>query len=203
MLPTAYKGLGSYVFCSSISNSCCCNVCMQNDSQQFISLPLSHAHNNCVVCSRLPYSCLLLRICNAYADMGLFVLMYRMCSWYLIVIDLPVCPTYDLLHVLHCSLYIPQEIALFCGTLSRNCLYTVLFVRKAMFMLVCLNKLVILCISGLWYVNVTHDFRCVFVTVLSVFCALISLFIKLWIMRNGKPLFLVMVQMVSHSCCLA
>lgn len=102
-----------------------------------------------VLCSRLPYLCLLLRICNTHADMGLFVFMCLMCSWCLIVIDLPVCPTCDLLHVLYCSLYIPQEDVLFCGTFSRNCLYTVLFVRKSMFMLVCLNKLVILCISGL------------------------------------------------------
>jgi hypothetical protein len=81
-----------------------------------------------VLCSRLPCSCLLSKKCNTYADMGLFVLVYRMCSWCLIVIDLPVCPTNELLHVLHCSLYIPQQNVLVCGTLSRNCLYTVLFV---------------------------------------------------------------------------
>jgi hypothetical protein len=171
--------------------------------QQFINLPLSHARSNCVVCSRLPYSCMLLRICNVYADTGLFVFMYWTCSWCLIVIDPPICPTYDPLHVLHCSVYIPLEIVLFCGTLSRKWLYTVLFVRKATFMLVCLNRLVTLCMSGMRYVNVTHVFCCVFVTVLSMFCVLIIIFFKLWIMRNGKPLFLPMVQMVFHSCCLA
>jgi hypothetical protein len=72
-------------------------------------------------------------------------------------------------YMLYCSLYIPQGDVLFCGTLSRNCLYTVLFVRKAMFMLMCLNKLVVLCKSWLWYVNVAHVFHCVFVTVSSVF----------------------------------
>jgi hypothetical protein len=66
----------------------------------------------------------------------------------LLLSNLPVCPTYDVLYVLHCSLYITLEIALFCGILSRNCLYTVLLVRKAMFMLVRLNRLVTLCTSG-------------------------------------------------------
>jgi hypothetical protein len=122
------------------------------------------------VCSKLLYSCLLLRICNMYADTGLFVFMYRMYSWCLIVIDLSICPTYDLLHVLHCSPHIPQEIALFCGTLSCICLYMVLLVRKAIFMLECLRKFVTLRISGLRNVNVTHVFCCMFVTVLSVFC---------------------------------
>jgi hypothetical protein len=141
------------------------------------------------VCSRLPYSCLLLRICNTYADTELFVFMYQICSWCLIVIYAPICPTYDLLHVLHCSLYsyIPLKIVLFFGTLSRKRLYTVLLVRKAMFMLVCLNGLVNLCMGGLWYVDVTHVCRCVFVRVMSMFCVLIVLFFKLWILPNGKP----------------
>jgi hypothetical protein len=63
----------------------------------------------------------------------------------------------------------------------------VLVVRKAMFMLVCLNRLLTLCTSGEWYVNMTHIFRCVFVTVMSMFWVLIILFFKLWILRNGKP----------------
>jgi hypothetical protein len=121
----------------------------------------------------------------------------------LLLTILPVCPTYDILHVLHCSLYIPLEIALFCGVLSRNYLYTVLLVRKSMFMLVHLNRLVTLCTSGLWYVNVTHVFRCVFVKVLSVFCVLIILFFKLWMMHNGKPLLFAVARTVSYSCCLA
>jgi hypothetical protein len=41
--------------------------------------------------------------------MELFVLVYRTSSWCLIVIDRPICPTYELLHVLHCSLYIPHR----------------------------------------------------------------------------------------------
>ena len=42
-----------------------------------------------------------------YADCGLFVLMYVMCSLYLEFIPLPVCPTYTLLHGLHFISYMP------------------------------------------------------------------------------------------------
>jgi hypothetical protein len=84
----------------------------------------------------------------------------------------PACPTYDLLHVLHCmsSLYIPLQLVLFCGILSCSQLYMVLLVRNVIFILVCLNRLVTLCMSRLWYVNVTHIFFGVFVEVLSVYC---------------------------------
>ena len=75
--------------------------------------------------------------------------MYRVCSLGLIPIDLPVCPTYELLQVLHFSLYIPLEMILFWIILPLSCLYMVFVSRKAMFILVCLNSLVILCISGL------------------------------------------------------
>jgi hypothetical protein len=88
-----------------------------------------------VLCSRLPYSCLLLRICNACANAWLFVFVDRLCSWCLTVISLSVCPTYNLLHVLHCSLYIPLEIACsvaFCLIIAY--IHMVLIVRKAMFM---------------------------------------------------------------------
>jgi hypothetical protein len=56
-----------------------------------------------------------------------------------------------------------------------------------MFMLVGLNRLVTLLMSGLWYMNVARVFRCVFVRVFYMFCVLIILLFKLWIMRNGKP----------------
>ena len=71
-----------------------------------LSFPFPNAFNNCMVCSGLPHSCLLLRMCNAYADIGLFVFICRMCSRCLILIELPVWPTCDLLHVLHCGLCI-------------------------------------------------------------------------------------------------
>ena len=51
-----------------------------------------------MACSGLPYSCLLWRIYNAYVETGLFVFIQRVFSRRLISIDLPVWPTYDLLH---------------------------------------------------------------------------------------------------------
>ena len=113
------------------------------------------------------------------------------------------CTTYDLLHVLHCSQYIPLEFVLFCGVRSCSWLYMVLYLQNAMFMLVSLNRLETLCVSELWYVNVIHFSLCVCVGVFSVFCVLIILFFKLGILYNGKPIFLAMVQVVSLSCCLA
>jgi len=47
-----------------------------------------------MVWSMFPYSCLLFKICIAYADIGLFVLMYLVCSQCHIHIDLPVRPTF-------------------------------------------------------------------------------------------------------------
>ena len=55
----------------------------------------------------LPYSCWFFRICWAYADLGSLFLMQRMCSRYLCVGSLLVCPIYDMLHVLQVSLYTP------------------------------------------------------------------------------------------------
>jgi len=48
-----------------------------------------------------PYSCLFCRMCVPQADCGLLVLMYRLCSVYLVSMPLPVCPTYFLLQELH------------------------------------------------------------------------------------------------------
>jgi len=53
-----------------------------------------------------------------YAEMGLLVLMYRVCSLCLVSIELSDCPTYDFLHVLHLSLYIPLEFVLVLTILS-------------------------------------------------------------------------------------
>ena len=72
-------GFESLLLCSSI-NKCCCSVCIYKDSPQFISFPFWHGCSSCKVCSGLPYSCWLLRICIAYADRGLLVFMYLMCS---------------------------------------------------------------------------------------------------------------------------
>ena len=155
----------------------------------------------CMVCSGFPYSCLLLRLCNAYAEIGLLVLIHLIGSRRLISISLPVWPTYDLLHVLHCNICMPLEFILFSGILSHNWLYVVLHVLNVTFKSVFFNKLVTLCVRGLKYVNVIHFFSCV--CVLSVLCVLsFRLFAKLWMICNGKPLFLAMVQIMFHSCCL-
>jgi len=52
------------------------------------SLSLLHVFSNCIVYSKFPYSCIFLRTCNAYAEIGLFVLIYLICSRCLISIDL-------------------------------------------------------------------------------------------------------------------
>ena len=58
----------------SISSSVVALVCRMTPSSSFITFPLLHVFNNCMVCSE--YSCLLLRMCNAYTEIGLFVLTY-------------------------------------------------------------------------------------------------------------------------------
>jgi len=116
---------------------------MQRASQQFILVPLLHGFNNSSVSSAVPYSCLLFSTCNAYAEVGLLVLMYRVCSLCLVGIDLPDCPTYELLQVLHLSLCIPLEFVLVLSVLSLLCCCMVFVVRTAIFKLVRLKRLVI------------------------------------------------------------
>jgi len=60
-------------------------------------------------------------MCNAHAEIGLLVLMYRVCSLCLVATDLPDCSTYELLQVLHLSLYIPLEFVMVLIILSENC----------------------------------------------------------------------------------
>jgi len=53
---------------------------------------------------------------------------------------------------------------------SVNCWCVVLVARRAMFRLVCLERLVTFLINGLWYVKVTHFLFCC-VVVISCFCS--------------------------------
>jgi hypothetical protein len=53
--------------------------------------------------------------------MGLLVLIYGVCSLCLVTIYPPDCPTYELLQVLHLSLYIPLEFVLVLTVLSVIC----------------------------------------------------------------------------------
>jgi len=119
------------------------------------------------VSSSVPYSCLLSKMCAAYAEMELFDLIYLMCSLNLTPIALPDSPTYTLLHVLHFSSYIPLGPS--CVCLAVICCCMVLVARKAIFKSVCLNRLDIFLTNGLKYVNVTHLFRRVFVAVVYNF----------------------------------
>jgi hypothetical protein len=60
-------------------------------------------------------------MCNAYAEIGLLVLMYRVCSLCLVAVGIHDCPTYELLQVLHLSFYIPLEFVLVLTILSVSC----------------------------------------------------------------------------------
>jgi len=60
-------------------------------------------------------------MCNAYAEIGVLVLKYGVLSFYLFAIEPADCPTYELLQVLHLSLYIPLEFVLVLSVLSASC----------------------------------------------------------------------------------
>jgi len=60
-------------------------------------------------------------MCNAYDQIRLVVLMYRVCSLYFVAIDLPDCPAYELLQVLRLSLYTPLEFVPILAILSVSC----------------------------------------------------------------------------------
>jgi len=48
-----------------------------------------------------PCSCTFWMMCQAHADCGLLRFVYRICSRYLCLISLPVCPTYEDWHLQH------------------------------------------------------------------------------------------------------
>jgi hypothetical protein len=81
-------------FRSSISMLRWLKACIYRASQQFIFVTLLHGFNNSSVSSAVPYSCLLFSMCNTYAEIGLLVFMYLLCSLCCGVIYLPDCPTY-------------------------------------------------------------------------------------------------------------
>ena len=145
---------------------------MYRFSQHVIRVPLWQCFSNCKVSFCGPYSCLFCKMCAAYANCGLLYLMYLICSFYLIFINLPVCPIYTLLHVLHCSLYIPLGFVLLVFSFD-NCCWIVLVVLKAMIMFVSLNRFVIFLIIRLKYVNVVNFFDWCFIMVFPV-CKLFS-----------------------------
>ena len=167
------EGRGGFVSltrCSVINTFCWWNACIYSASQQSMLVPFWHACNNCSVFSFVPYSCIISKMCVAYADFGLFVLICLICSLYRTLLAQPDCPTYTPLHVLHFNLYIPRGPLYVCFSVSC-CI--VLLARKATFRLVCLNRLVTHLISGLKCVNITHFLSgAVFLLLLLLFLAL-------------------------------
>jgi len=105
------------------------------------------------VSSFVPYSCLLFKICAAYAEVELLEFIY------LTPIALPDSPTYTLLYVLHFSSYMPLGSSCVCLVL----LYCVGCTES--YFQICLPKRFdIFLTNGLKYVNVTHLFRRAVVT---------------------------------------
>jgi hypothetical protein len=67
----------------------------------------------------------------------------------LLLLIIPDCSTYELLQVLHLSLYIPLEFVLVLTVLSVSCRCIVFVACRTIFKLECLKRLVIFHISGL------------------------------------------------------
>jgi hypothetical protein len=95
--------------------------------------------------------------CLAKWEDWLAVLKSFLCSQKLVAKNQPVCPTYAFPQSGHVNLYTPdcECISVFC-CLCINCLCMVLLVRKAIFMLVFLNRLVMKLVSFPMYVEVAH-----------------------------------------------
>ena len=95
------SGLLSFGCCSGINSLLRCSVSMYICSKGSSRCGLLTGFRSDIVSLILPYSCLLLSICSAYADLGSLFFMYRVCSWYLALRLRLVCPIYALWHVLH------------------------------------------------------------------------------------------------------
>jgi len=123
-----------------------------------------------IASSMLPYSCLHLSICSAYAERGSLFLMYRMCSRNIDFKFRIVCPTKILWQVLNIILYIPRF------SFSCNLVGAVGFIRwcnvvvvlNTMPIFVFLNKLVIFLVFGLWKLNVVQIFFVILASFLVV-----------------------------------
>jgi len=72
---SSYSGFGSFTCCSVISRSCWRYIWMYWFSQLFIFCPFLHGCISLRVFSAVPYSCLLFKICAAYADVVLLDLI--------------------------------------------------------------------------------------------------------------------------------
>jgi len=127
--------------------------------------------------------------------------MYRVCSLCLIPIDLSVCPTYELLQVLHFSLYIPLEFISFLVILSLSFFVYGVCDTKG-YVYVGMFEYVSYFVYKWTAISECDPFLCV--CMINVCCVLvISLFLRLWIICSGNPLFLAIVSMLFSSRCLA
>jgi hypothetical protein len=99
--------------------------------------------------------------------------MYLTCSWYLCLEVRPDCPTYERLHVEHVSLQIPLCAYSFCvtHTFGSRRSYMVFVLRNTMPIFVCLNRLVIVRMSGLF----GFYFVCKFILRTNVYEKLLAL----------------------------
>ena len=95
------REFGSFWLCSWISLPVCWRDCMWNCSRGNNMLSILVAWSKVIVLAIVPYSCWLCKICWAYADFGLLVFIYLICSWNRVLRFRLVCPTYERLHVLH------------------------------------------------------------------------------------------------------
>jgi hypothetical protein len=87
------KGFGSLGICSGINSLLLCSVCMYSCSVASRRVCLSITFSNVIVSPMFPYSCLLLSMCRAYADLGSLFFMYLVCFLCLALRFLLVYPT--------------------------------------------------------------------------------------------------------------
>ena len=110
---------------------------------------------------------------------------------------------YDILHVLHVSLYI--LLMLYYWLLSGvfgfvQCCIVFVFLN-AIFMLVCLKRMMSFLICGLWYVKVAHFLFSSLSCFWRIFCCICVFGFVLSF--SGKLLFRTMACIVFHSDCLS
>jgi len=100
-------GLCSFRCCSGMSSLLWWNdwiyICLYGSKRVGVLICLRRV----IVSSMLPYSCLQVSICSAYAERGSLFFMYRVCSRNLDFKFRLVCPIYALWQVLHVIFYIP------------------------------------------------------------------------------------------------
>jgi len=101
------SGLLSFGCCFGINSLLRCSVCMYIYSKGSSRCGLLTCFGSDIISLILPYSCRMLSIWSAYADLGSLFFMYRVWSWYLALRLWLVCPIYAWWHVLHVILYIP------------------------------------------------------------------------------------------------